>query len=387
MVLPMQNMNEKDLRDMMCVIGYALRRRTVGEETLAAMNLPGMERQAARHSLRAALAAGLPAQALTDTLKRARDVALRRAILYAEERRRMTETLETAGIWYMPMKGAVLSSLYPTFGMREMSDTDILFDRTRAADVRRIFSDHGYKTVVYGKSHHDVYQKKPIFDFEMHRYLVPKNDRVWFDYYKNVKPRLIPERDGGFAYRFTDEDFYTYLIVHVKKHYDGAGTGLRILTDIRVFTDTHPGLDREKLTDAMRQLHLTDFERTLLPLSQKLFDPAEPPLSEQEQTLFLRLGFGGTYGNMEVFVDNELVKTADKDGAYTDRNKRRYVLSRLIPPMSYYETSLPFLYRHRIFIPFYLVFRFFRALILRPGKMLREWRSVRRAGTSGKEES
>ncbi len=35
------------------------------------------------------------------------------------------------GIWYMPLKGAILHTLYPVSGMREMADNDVLYDSTR----------------------------------------------------------------------------------------------------------------------------------------------------------------------------------------------------------------------------------------------------------------
>ena len=58
--------------------------------------------------------------------------------------------MRNAGIWYMPLKGTVLKDCYPQFGMREMADHDILFDASRADDVKAIMIEMGYDAKHYG---------------------------------------------------------------------------------------------------------------------------------------------------------------------------------------------------------------------------------------------
>lgn len=49
-----------------------------------------------------------------------------------------------------------------------MADQDILYDSSRQNDVMNIMLGLGYSAESIGKSHHDVYHKPPIFNFEMH---------------------------------------------------------------------------------------------------------------------------------------------------------------------------------------------------------------------------
>lgn len=76
--------------------------------------------------------------------------------------------LDAAEIWHMPLKGTVLQHMYPVYGMRQMSDRDILFDAERAEDVKTIMEEMGFSTEHFGTSHHDVYHKEPVSNFEMH---------------------------------------------------------------------------------------------------------------------------------------------------------------------------------------------------------------------------
>ena len=53
--------------------------------------------------------------------------------------------------------------------MREMSDHDILLDRTKAQNVKKIMESLGFSTKNFGRGTHDVYYRKPLCNFEMHR--------------------------------------------------------------------------------------------------------------------------------------------------------------------------------------------------------------------------
>ena len=85
------------------------------------------------------------------------------------ERKAIFEEFGKNGIWYMPLKGAVLKDYYPLPVMRQMSDNDILFDASRADDVKMIMESLGFTSVYFDTGHQDDYQKAPVSHFEMHR--------------------------------------------------------------------------------------------------------------------------------------------------------------------------------------------------------------------------
>lgn len=83
----------------------------------------------------------------------------------------------------------------------------------------------GYEVEAFDRGNHDVYEKKPVYNFEMHTSLYGAgHHNEWITYYDRIKDRLHPI-GNRFEYRFTDEDFYVYIMTHTFKRFDGSGTG------------------------------------------------------------------------------------------------------------------------------------------------------------------
>lgn len=80
----------------------------------------------------------------------------------------MFQYMDAEHIWYMPLKGAILKDLYPRQEMRQMADNNILFDTSCEAAVKDYFVKEGYEVISYAKGNHDVYEKEPVYNFEMH---------------------------------------------------------------------------------------------------------------------------------------------------------------------------------------------------------------------------
>lgn len=98
----------------------------------------------------------------------ARNKVIRKVILMNAAREQLFTYMEEQNIWHLPLKGVVLSSLYPQFGMRQMADNDILFDASYREKVRDWFLAHRYTVESFGESNHDVYHREPVYNFEMH---------------------------------------------------------------------------------------------------------------------------------------------------------------------------------------------------------------------------
>ena len=96
---------------------------------------------------------------------------LKKTILFEQERAKLYSFFNENGIDFLPLKGINFCTYYPEYGMREFADNDILFDKKYAKKVRNYFLKEGYKVETYGNGPHDVYQKAPSLNFEMHRFL------------------------------------------------------------------------------------------------------------------------------------------------------------------------------------------------------------------------
>ncbi len=296
--------------------------------------------------------------------------AIRKVILFDQERQIIFSFMDKQGIWHMPLKGVILKDFYPSIGMRQMSDNDILFDREYAKEVHDYMVSRGYQVESYDLSNHDVYEKAPIYNFEMHTSLYEAGyNREWVDYYDNVLDRLT-QKKGTLEYYFTNEDFYVYIVTHAYKHYNGSGTGIRSLLDFYVYLNRLEDiLDFHYIEAQCKILGIADFEKENRILGKKVFatnklligegaDQFRFMLSDEEKKNLYYYMTSGVYGTWERSVKNSMHHYRKKDGSIS---KAAYVLRQLFPGKEQCK-NVPLLKRHHWLLPFYWGYRFFRML-------------------------
>lgn len=310
--------------------------------------------------------------------KKSMEKAMRKNILLDAERRSLCAEMEKRGIWYMCLKGSVLKDLYPTMDMRQMSDQDILYDEKRREEVRELFLARGYRQEE-GKedSHHDTYHKEPVYNIEMHHTLIEEGDDILMaKYYRDIKTRLIQDRPDGFAYHFTDEDFYVYMTAHAYRHYVERGIGIRALADIYVYDSKKPDLDWTYIEAECARLGMKDYEAVSRSLSRKLFaDDAVPELTPQERDLLIYSFDAGTHGSEAGFINHEL-KQMGKGGRISFWTKVRFLFRRLFPSLEWMMQKNKKLRKHPWMIPFAWIGRLFRGAFRRRDHTVKELRYI-----------
>ena len=391
----MQKEIDKTGEDMLYLITCALHSKTPDKDKVCGMDLAALYRYAGRHTLAAitydalellggSTGDGLLAIAKDDTLvsvltkwKETRDKALRKNLMLDAARKKLFQYMDAEHIWHMPLKGAILKELYPRQEMRQMADNDILFDANYEAAVKDYFVREGYEVISYAKGNHDVYEKEPVYNFEMHTSLFGEaHNEVWAEYYKDIQSKLI-KSDNYCLYSFTDEDFYIYFIVHAFKHFDGCGTGIRYFVDSYVYQNAK-NLDWSYIEGELDKLGVLAFEKTFRSVSMKIFGKGESlsDLSEEEYRMLCDSMFAGTYGNLQSGIGKKLHKIQGDEDRITKNTKAKYIIGRLFPPISYYKAYYPFIYKTRIFIPFFVIFRMVRGVLQNGKKLMREVKVV-----------
>ena len=327
--------------------GCAVKGIVPDQETIAALDLEQVYRAAEDHKLAAAVGMALESAGCCDRqFSVAVAKAQRRTALLDADRAAVLAKLEEAGIWYMPLKGAILKDLYPRFGMREMVDNDILFDDSRAEDVRQIMEGLGFATKRFESWSDDEYQKPPVSNFEMHRALFHASNREdLYPYFADAKERLIKDEGNSFGYHFSNEDFYIYGVAHEYKHYSRGGTGLRSLVDTYVFLKKTP-IDMEYVRRVMEKIGISDFEQKNRELALKLFDGGalEPNQTEMLEYIIS----SGTFGTAQHEADNLIAEKGRVD----------FLLSRMTLPRKLMQDEYPILKKLPILYPFVWVWRF-----------------------------
>ena len=361
----------KNSDDMIYLVKYALHSKTPNRARIDKMNLQELFQVCQTHYLTACAAYALEAAGVRDeAFSQAKEKAIRKNILLDSERRSILSSLEEAEIWYMPLKGVFLKEWYPRLGMRQMSDNDILYDVKYREKVRKIMTDRGF-TAKYGLESDDDYYKEPVYNFEMHHTLFrPSYNEKIFEYFDNVKKRLIPDEDSHFGYHFSLEDFYIYLVAHEYKHYTTGGTGVRSLVDIFVFVRKfHDILDWEYLKNEFTKLGMLEYEKSSRSLAIKLFTGKE--LTEKQKNMLNYYVTSGAYGN----VNNKVKHNIDR---YGKGSKGLYIFHRIFPPMDYIKYHWNFFYRHKWLIPLLWIYRPFHGLKFNGKKIISEIKALKK---------
>lgn len=294
---------------------------------------------------------------------------LQKVVLFDKERKSLYQYLNENQIDYLPLKGLIIKDFYLDPYTREFADNDILFDPNKDELVKKFFTSRHYEIEQYKKTNHDVYLKKPVYNFEMHRALFMVNEDYpsYVAYFENcLKNSPVKE---GYEHYLNKEDFYIYFTAHSYKHYQNSGCGIRTLVDYYLYLKNN-NLDFSYINQELEKLDLVDFSNKFRELAIKIFD--ETPLTDEEKETLLFIASSGTYGTLE----NSVSKGVKKKGKF------RYFMSRIFPPMSYYKTYHSWAYKSKVLIPVAWFIRFFRILFKNPGKATKELKMI----TKSKEE-
>lgn len=328
--------------------------------------------------------------------KNALSYNLNRFLRFEVERESILQKLNEKGIAYLPLKGILTADDYPVPGMRWMSDNDILYGyveqddfgqwkprgdnkeaqekwQKRASDtLMAVMTELGYTPEHLG-GHHDVYQKPPIFNFEMHQSLVPKTNLA-FAYYQNPWQKAMQSENDSCHFYFQDEDAYIFHVVHAHKHFDGSGCGIRTLVDEYVILHNKKEMDHQYISEELKKLHLENFEEQLRQAAAHAFSKS-PHITEEDWKIIAYMLGCGTYGNLYSLVQNKMTKIEQRLGrANRKKSSLRfaYIKERLHVEEATMEAYFSFFYRHkalRFLLPFW---RIGWGLIAHPKRLIEE---------------
>lgn len=169
----------KQTEDFIYLVACALENRIPNLQKVNQMNLEQMYRLSRRHSMSAMIYMVLAQSGIwnektndgekdfVEKWKEKKENIIRTTLLMDAESQALYQYMEENAIWYMPLKGAIMASFYPRYGMREMSDRDILYDATYQKQLCEWMKERGYSAKSVGVGNHDVYEKMPVYHFEM----------------------------------------------------------------------------------------------------------------------------------------------------------------------------------------------------------------------------
>ena len=308
--------------------------------------------------------------------RQARDKAIRKNVLLNAERERILAYMESIGCWYMPLKGSLLQFSYPRFGMRQMSDNDILCDPDMRPRIREYMVQLGYECVHYDQQHHDEYRRQPVYNFEIHHKLFkPETSPEFAAYFADIHERSLKDDQNNFGYHLSASDFYIYMLCHGFNHFQEGGIGIRFLMDIHVFLH-NPGEDYDPayVSLELEKLGLVQFEDICRNIAESLFagKGSDPELHPEEEELLDIFYSSGAYGTESRFFRQSMEKFR-KQGRIS---RIRFFMNRMFPSLEFMSVMYPVLKKRKWLLPLVWVWRLVKTLFARPGRVLRETKAI-----------
>lgn len=352
-------MNEID-KDLIYLLSCAVNGIVPDSERVRSADMDKLYGYSKYHSVQSAVCIALErAGVIHKQFHEEMNKIIRNNILFDMERQAILDEFEKHGIWYMPLKGAILKELYPENGMRQMADNDILYDSTKQDTVKIIMLSKGYSAESIGNNHHDIYHKLPVLNFELHTCLFKEThvNKSLYKYYSDYMRLLKKDPENGFGYHLSDEDFYVFMTAHEYKHFSLSGTGIRSLLDCYVYCkEKGSQLDWKYINEQCIKLEIADYEQQRRELSMKVFSSDElSVLNEAENEMLMHYLKMGTYGTYENGIENKL----------KNQSKAGYVLHNVFPSVKYIRRSVGFVDKWPVLYPVGIVYRWGRIMVKR----------------------
>lgn len=335
---------EEDVKSkLLIVIRAALGLRT-NTASFSREDVASIERVAARQSILYIAIVGLEKIGFANLLSdHAKQYIFKAKYDYVQRKEALLEVskaLDSAGISYVPLKGAVLRNLYPQPWMRSSSDVDILVrEDTLEEAIRVIETNTSFR--LYLRAHHDVQFVNKRVHLELHFSLLSnleKLDRVL----NNV---------WDYAYRdetclsFTTEFQVFYITAHSAKHFiREGGVGIRPLLDLWLLR-TKTVYDEEMVKELCDQAGILGFYKTCCDLISVWFDGAAyNDITTSFEDIVMS---GGVFGSEHLRVVS-----------HGRINKgRKYYSSRIFRSSKDIKEIYPICEKHPILVPYYQVVR------------------------------
>ena len=362
----------KTEQDIIYLAGCAMNQIVPDRMFIEDMVLDKITTVAIHHTISSMISFALESAGVrVEVLAEQKNKAIRKVMLLDNERQRIFRKMDEAGIWYVPLKGVLLKEMYPIYGMRQMADNDILFDKRYGKEVKSIFQASGYMIENFNNGNHDVYQKDPIYNYEMHRTLFDSSFPVFSEYYTQLEKKYLwDNKDVSYARHMDVNDAYVYIVAHIYKHFTLSGTGIRSLMDIYMYNQhCKKQMDREYIREQCKMLGILEYEEKARMIAYKLF---EQPLTDysiltKEEQEYVEYYFtSGTYGTLNQRMQNEIHKLELEGSKHAEA---AYIFRRLFPSVSWFRKHYRILDKCPFLIPFYGIIR----LIVKPFSSWKIW--------------
>ena len=265
---------------------------------------------------------------------------------------------EEEGIYALAVKGICTKKYYPQTDMRTMGDVDLLYKSEQDAQVKKAMRELEYDRTVEGRKH-DIYSRRPYMAMEMHRELVSA-DSIYSSYYENVWERVESKEGYQYIKELSIEDEYIYTIVHLARHFQDGGIGIRFVMDVYVYNHIKD-MDWSYIETELKELKLWEFFGKISRLAEMWF--GNDIKVEENNSLYAELTTyiisNGTFGSSK----NAAAISAVKKGRF------QTLWSAIFPSFKSMKSMFVWLDKWPILLPYAWVLRGLRSITSKQRRM------------------
>ena len=276
---------------------------------------------------------------------------------------RIFRAFEENNIDYLPLKGCNMKAFYPTPEMRTMGDADILIRKEQYSRIVPVMESLGFE-FQYESDHELVWKSKDL-NVELHKCLIPSNNRDMYAYFGDGWQMAVPS--GGSRWDMAPEDTFVFLFAHFAKHYRDGGIGCRYVLDLWVYLRANPELRVDRVMASLEKLNLDRFYRNISRLMAVWFEGAQPDDLSDFLTEFIFAS--GSWGSMEQRALARGIRYMHQSDG-TVAGKLRYLMGVAFPACDMLKEKYTVLKKAPWLLPAVWVVRIVHKLIFKPQVLL-----------------
>lgn len=255
-------------------------------------------------------------------------------------RRKTVDLMHENGIRTLEAQGTITKRLYPSPELRMMSDIDFIIDLENLDKAIELMRGCGYEidTLIPGEFSAKLGGKENI---EFHtdffsEYMFNRKER-YSDALNSAFSHANPTEEDELSYELTDTYFYLYSVLHIIKHFETMGCGIRRILDLYYLKKAYSGKLDEVVVNGIIDGY--DFRKTytsLFALEEMWFENKEPEIDLSETIHDVIVS--GNHGTGDIFTRNNIRKD-EKEGVKLPRVKK--IIDFIFPSKEYVYLGYP----------------------------------------------
>ena len=277
-----------------------------------------------------------------------------------QEREAILGVLHGEGIRTLEAQGTITKKLYPTTDSRMMSDIDFIIDRGNLEKAQQLMSALGYKIENDKNIEFSAFNAHGM-GIEFHtdfftEYMFNKKER-YYEALHGAFNFATPSADDGLTFVLDDTYYYLYSLLHIIKHFESAGCGIRRVLDLYYLKGFEDKIDMGVVNSVLEAGDFKESADLLFELEAFWFEgkSSQRDLSGVIESVIT----AGNHGNLEQFIQKSIEKEK-KEGVRFARIK--HFLNFIFPSKDYMYLGSEFCRKHRLPYPLCWLYRFFRTL-------------------------